>query len=76
VTPTTDCGLSAVTLRPARRCRLHLEEHNKQEQDCYAGRRSCPRPEPVPSFIALTSIVAGTVLGLVLAGNIVRDSSK
>jgi putative ABC transport system permease protein len=27
------------------------------------------------SFIALTSIVAGTVLGLVLAGNIVRDSS-
>ncbi len=28
------------------------------------------------SFIALTSIVAGTVLGLVLAGNIVRDSSK
>ena len=30
----------------------------------------------MPSFIALTSIVAGTVLSLVLAGNIVRDSSK
>jgi putative ABC transport system permease protein len=28
------------------------------------------------SFIALTSIVAGTLLGLVLASNIVRDSSK
>jgi putative ABC transport system permease protein len=28
------------------------------------------------SFIALTSIVAGTVLGLVLAENIIRDSSK
>jgi len=28
------------------------------------------------SFIALTSIVAGTVLGLILADNIVRDSAK
>ena len=28
------------------------------------------------SFIALTSIVAGTVLGLILAENIVRDSAK
>ena len=28
------------------------------------------------SFIALTSIVAGTVLGLILAENIVRDTAK
>jgi ABC-type lipoprotein release transport system permease subunit len=28
------------------------------------------------SFIALTSIVAGTILGLILAENIVRDTAK
>jgi putative ABC transport system permease protein len=28
------------------------------------------------SFIALTSIVAGTILGLILADNIVRDTAK